>query len=63
MAMSPPMPRWCWRKRLKAKPRDLADAIAAKLREDDLVTSVDVAGPGFINLTLKSSPGPMRCAR
>jgi arginyl-tRNA synthetase len=42
-------------KEAKAKPRDLADAIAAKLREDDLVTSVDVAGPGFINLTLKSS--------
>ena len=42
-------------KEAKAKPRDLADAIAAKLRADDLVTSVDVAGPGFINLTLKTS--------
>lgn len=40
-------------KEAKAKPRDLADAIAAKLRADDLVASVDVAGPGFINLTLK----------
>src|ERR1700735_3601907 len=37
----------------KAKPRDLAEAIAARLRNDDLVASVDVAGPGFINLTLK----------
>jgi arginyl-tRNA synthetase len=35
------------------KPRELADAIAAKLRADDLVAKVDVAGPGFINLTLK----------
>ena len=35
------------------KPRDLAEAIAAKLRADDLVAKVDVAGPGFINLTLK----------
>jgi arginyl-tRNA synthetase len=35
------------------KPRELADAIAAKLRTDDLVDRVDVAGPGFINLTLK----------
>jgi len=35
------------------KPRDLAENIAAKLRADDKVTSVDVAGPGFINLTLK----------
>jgi len=37
----------------KAKPRDLADKIAEKLRADDLVAAVDVAGPGFINLTLK----------
>ena len=35
------------------KPRELADAIAEKLRGDDLVEKVDVAGPGFINLTLK----------
>src|SRR3954464_1002686 len=35
------------------KPRELADAIAAKLRTDPLVEKVDVAGPGFINLTLK----------
>src|ERR1700709_2244131 len=39
----------------KAKPRDLAEHIAAKLRADDLIASVDVAGPGFINLTLKPS--------
>ncbi len=37
------------------KPRELADAIADKLRADDLVAKVDVAGPGFINLTLKSA--------
>src|ERR1700678_312333 len=42
-------------KEAKAKPRDLADAIAARLRADDLVASVEVAGPGFINLTLKPS--------
>jgi arginyl-tRNA synthetase len=35
------------------KPRELAESIAAKLRGDDKITSVDVAGPGFINLTLK----------
>ena len=35
------------------KPRELADKIAEKLRADDLVAKVDVAGPGFINLTLK----------
>src|SRR5262245_25018210 len=35
------------------KPRELAEAIAEKLRADDLVAKVDVAGPGFINLTLK----------
>jgi arginyl-tRNA synthetase len=40
-------------KEAKAKPRDLAEKIAAKLRADALVASVEVAGPGFINLTLK----------
>src|SRR6266851_9089097 len=35
------------------KPRELAEAIAAKLAADELVQKVDVAGPGFINLTLK----------
>ena len=42
-------------KEAKAKPRDLADRIAEKLRADDLITAVDVAGPGFINLTLQPS--------
>jgi arginyl-tRNA synthetase len=40
-------------KEAKAKPRDLAERIAEKLRADDLIASVDVAGPGFINLTLE----------
>ncbi|HTB03263.1 MAG TPA: arginine--tRNA ligase [Bradyrhizobium sp.] len=40
-------------KEAKTKPRDLAEAIAAKLRADGLIAAVDVAGPGFINLTLK----------
>jgi arginyl-tRNA synthetase len=34
------------------KPRELAEAIAGKLRPDALLARVDVAGPGFINLTL-----------
>jgi arginyl-tRNA synthetase len=35
------------------KPRELAEAIAAKLRSDAKIALVDIAGPGFINLTLK----------
>jgi arginyl-tRNA synthetase len=35
------------------KPRELAEAFATKLRADDLVAHVEIAGPGFINLTLK----------
>ena len=35
------------------KPRDLAEAIADALRADAMIEQVDVAGPGFINLTLK----------
>lgn len=34
------------------KPRDLAEALAGKLRADADVAKVDIAGPGFINLTL-----------
>jgi arginyl-tRNA synthetase len=36
-----------------SKPRALAEAIAAKLRRDDVVARAEVAGPGFINLTLR----------
>jgi arginyl-tRNA synthetase len=42
-------------KEAKAKPRDLAEKIATRLRSEDLIASVDVAGPGFINLTLKAA--------
>ena len=34
------------------KPRELAEAIAAALREDPLVEAASVAGPGFINLAV-----------
>jgi arginyl-tRNA synthetase len=34
------------------KPRDLAELIAEKFRADPDVATVEVAGPGFINLTL-----------
>jgi arginyl-tRNA synthetase len=37
----------------RRKPRELAEAIAEKLAADELVAKVEVAGPGFINLTLK----------
>ncbi|MEA2879293.1 MAG: arginyl-tRNA synthetase [Hyphomicrobiales bacterium] len=36
------------------KPRELAELIAEKLRSDELIAKVDVAGPGFINLALKT---------
>jgi arginyl-tRNA synthetase len=37
------------------KPRELAEAFAEKLRAEELVAKADIAGPGFINLTLKPS--------
>ena len=40
-------------KEARTTPRDLADKIAEQLRADALIEKVDVAGPGFINLTLK----------
>ncbi len=42
-------------KPLGMKPRDLAEAVAGRLRDDADVASVDVAGPGFINLTLSEA--------
>ena len=42
-------------KPLGAKPRELANAFADALRQDGDVETVEVAGPGFINLRLKSA--------
>lgn len=39
----------------KMKPRDIADALAAKLATDARITSAEVAGPGFLNLRLAPS--------
>jgi arginyl-tRNA synthetase len=36
------------------KPRDLAEAVAGRLRAEPDIEKVDVAGPGFINLTLRN---------
>ncbi|MCT8974025.1 arginine--tRNA ligase [Microbaculum marinisediminis] len=36
----------------KAKPRDIAERLAERLRASGDVVSVDIAGPGFVNLTL-----------
>src|SRR5260221_12007051 len=37
-------------KEARTKPRDLAEQLAARLREDELIGAGDVAGPGFSNL-------------
>ncbi len=34
------------------KPRDLAEGLAARLKDDPRIDTVDVAGPGFLNLRL-----------
>ena len=39
----------------KSKPRDIAEALAAKLADDPRITSAEVAGPGFLNLRLHGS--------
>ncbi len=41
-------------KRLKTNPRALAEAVIEAADLDDLVASAEVAGPGFINLTLSA---------
>src|SRR5213080_4226838 len=40
-------------KRLGRPPREVAEAIVAAAELDDVCEAVEVAGPGFINLTLK----------
>ena len=38
-----------------AKPRDIAETLAARLAEDPRIDGADVAGPGFLNLRLAPS--------
>jgi arginyl-tRNA synthetase len=40
------------KKRVGAAPRDIAGAIVAKLELGDVCAAVEIAGPGYINLTL-----------
>jgi arginyl-tRNA synthetase len=42
-------------RRAKKPPRAIAEAIAAKIPTGDVIEKVEVAGPGFLNLTLSSS--------
>ena len=42
-------------KRVGRSPRDVAEVIAARLRGTPGVEAVDIAGPGFLNLTLAAS--------
>src|SRR5205807_314255 len=39
-------------KEARKNPRELANEIAAHLKGDQTIRQIDVAGPGFINLTL-----------
>ncbi|TMV86963.1 arginine--tRNA ligase [Thioclava sp. BHET1] len=36
------------------KPRDIAEALAAKLRADERISEAEVAGPGFLNMRLEA---------
>ncbi|HEX6135971.1 MAG TPA: arginine--tRNA ligase [Longimicrobiales bacterium] len=40
-------------RRLRAKPREVAERVVAAARLDDVCAAVDIAGPGFINLTVR----------
>ncbi|MCF8880905.1 arginine--tRNA ligase [Hyphobacterium sp. SN044] len=43
-------------------PRAIAEAVAAALEDDDLIETIEIAGPGFINLTPKTHVYAMRAA-
>lgn len=42
-------------KQASTAPRDLADLLAAELKEYDGISAVDVAGPGFVNITVAAA--------
>lgn len=42
-------------KQLKKNPRELAEPVAAALREHPAIAKAEVAGPGFVNVTLAAS--------
>lgn len=42
-------------KTLKKPPREVAQAIVDKLQSNALIETLEIAGPGFINITLKNS--------
>ena len=43
-------------KQAKANPREIAGRIAERLKADPAVASVEIAGPGFINLRVSPTP-------
>lgn len=49
-------------KALKANPRELAAKVAERLSHDSRLSSVEVAGPGFINLKLSTAALAQRAA-
>ena len=45
-------------KKLKTNPRALATQVVEELDLEDIAASVDIAGPGFINIQLRASGWP-----
>ena len=52
MATSPPTRPWFWLSPAGLPPRALAERIVPLLSSDPFIDKVEIAGPGFINLTL-----------
>jgi len=42
--------RWLRQKEIRAKPRDIAQKVADRLKANPLFAKIEIAGPGFINL-------------
>ena len=42
-------------KQANLKPREIAEVLAEKLKNDGRMSTIEVAGPGFLNLTLKKT--------
>ena len=42
-------------KKLKKKPREIAEALMTSLNADDVLATMDISGPGFINMKISNA--------
>ncbi len=54
-ATGPPTSPFSWPKQAGTNPREFASVLSARLKSIDGVSAVDIAGPGFLNITVDAA--------